>query len=67
MPDLPIESIPLPAFVVERGVIVTCNAAAQRLMSAIETVTASGLRTPDLQGTATTAEVTRAVCAAVSR
>jgi len=31
MPDLPIESIPLPAFVVERGVIVTCNAAAQRL------------------------------------
>ena len=40
--------------------------AAQRLMSAIEAVTASGLRTPDLQGTATTAEVTRAVCASVS-
>jgi tartrate dehydrogenase/decarboxylase/D-malate dehydrogenase len=43
------------------------NAAARRLMTAIETVTASGLRTPDLQGTATTADVTRAVCAAVSR
>jgi tartrate dehydrogenase/decarboxylase/D-malate dehydrogenase len=43
------------------------NTAAQRLMEAIEAVTASGLRTPDLQGSATTADVTRAVCAAVSR
>jgi tartrate dehydrogenase/decarboxylase/D-malate dehydrogenase len=36
--------------------------AAQRLMSAIEAVTASGLHTPDLGGSATTAQVTRAVC-----
>jgi tartrate dehydrogenase/decarboxylase/D-malate dehydrogenase len=36
--------------------------AAQRLMSAIEAVTASGLHTPDLGGKATTADVTRAVC-----
>jgi len=43
------------------------DVAARRLMKAIETVTASGLRTPDLRGTATTADVTRAVCAAVSR
>jgi tartrate dehydrogenase/decarboxylase/D-malate dehydrogenase len=31
-------------------------------MEAIETVTATGVQTPDLGGTATTAEVTRAVC-----
>ena len=31
MPEIPIEAIALPTFVVERGVIVTCNAAAQRL------------------------------------
>jgi tartrate dehydrogenase/decarboxylase/D-malate dehydrogenase len=37
-------------------------AAARRLMAAIEAVTASGLQTPDLGGTATTAQVTRAVC-----
>lgn len=36
--------------------------AAQRLMNAIEAVTASGLHTPDLGGKATTADVTRAVC-----
>jgi tartrate dehydrogenase/decarboxylase/D-malate dehydrogenase len=36
--------------------------AAERLMQAIEAVTASGLHTPDLGGKATTAEVTRAVC-----
>jgi tartrate dehydrogenase/decarboxylase/D-malate dehydrogenase len=41
-------------------------AAAQRLMKAIETVTASGTRTPDLQGTAGTEQVTRAVCAALA-
>jgi tartrate dehydrogenase/decarboxylase/D-malate dehydrogenase len=40
--------------------------AAQRLVRAIETVCASGVRTPDLHGRATTAEVTRAVCAALS-
>ncbi|HUG22093.1 tartrate dehydrogenase [Piscinibacter sp.] len=37
------------------------TAAAQRLMQAIETVTAAGIHTPDLGGTATTAQVTRAV------
>jgi tartrate dehydrogenase/decarboxylase/D-malate dehydrogenase len=36
--------------------------AAQRLMGAIEAVTASGLHTPDLGGKATTMQVTRAVC-----
>ena len=36
--------------------------AAAGLMKAVETVTASGLHTPDLGGKATTAEVTRAVC-----
>ncbi len=41
------------------------SGAAQRLMAAIEAVTASGPRTPDLQGTGTTAEVTQAVCAAL--
>ncbi len=40
--------------------------AAARLMLAIEQVTASGLHTPDLGGKATTAEVTRAVCAAIA-
>ncbi|HSJ95711.1 MAG TPA: isocitrate/isopropylmalate family dehydrogenase, partial [Myxococcota bacterium] len=39
--------------------------AAARLMKAIETVTASRLHTPDLGGTATTREVTRAVIAAL--
>jgi tartrate dehydrogenase/decarboxylase/D-malate dehydrogenase len=34
-------------------------------MSAIERVTASRVLTPDLGGTATTAEVTRAVCEAI--
>jgi tartrate dehydrogenase/decarboxylase/D-malate dehydrogenase len=41
-------------------------AAAQRLMRAIETVTAASVQTPDLGGKATTAEVTRAVCDALS-
>ena len=36
--------------------------AAQRLMSAIEKVTAKKLHTPDLGGEATTAIVTEAVC-----
>jgi tartrate dehydrogenase/decarboxylase / D-malate dehydrogenase len=40
--------------------------AARRLMSAVESVTESGVRTRDLGGTATTAEVTRAVCDALS-
>jgi tartrate dehydrogenase/decarboxylase/D-malate dehydrogenase len=40
-------------------------AAARRLMSAAESVTASGVRTRDLGGTANTDEVTRAVCAAL--
>jgi len=43
------------------------SAAAGRLMAAIEAVSASGLRTPDLGGTAGTAEVTRAVCAALGK
>jgi tartrate dehydrogenase/decarboxylase / D-malate dehydrogenase len=43
------------------------DVAARRLMTAIEAVMASGIRTPDLQGSATTAEVTRAVCAALAR
>jgi len=42
------------------------EAAATKLMAAIEKVTASGLHTPDLGGRATTAEVTRAVCAALA-
>ena len=41
--------------------------AAARLMKAVETVTASGLQTPDLGGKATTAEVTRAVCDCFSK
>jgi len=36
--------------------------AAQRLMTAIESTTAAGIFTPDLNGTATTKDVTRAVC-----
>ncbi len=40
--------------------------AAKKLMTAIEKVTASGVHTPDLGGKATTAEVTRAVCAALA-
>lgn len=40
--------------------------AASRLMKAIEAVTASGVRTPDLQGSATTEQVTQAVCAAIA-
>lgn len=39
------------------------QAAAGRLLSAVEAVTASGVLSPDLGGKATTAEVTRAVCA----
>ena len=39
--------------------------AAGRLMAAIETVTRAGPRPPDLGGTATTAEVTAAVCRAI--
>src|SRR3982750_2566565 len=41
------------------------QAAAQRLMRAIEKTTASGVRTPDLKGTAKTADVTRAVQRAI--
>jgi len=39
--------------------------AAQRLMQAVERVTASGIHTPDLGGKATTREVTAAVCDAI--
>jgi tartrate dehydrogenase/decarboxylase / D-malate dehydrogenase len=42
------------------------RANAARLMDAIEHVTASGLRTPDLGGTANTADVTAAVCDALA-
>jgi tartrate dehydrogenase/decarboxylase/D-malate dehydrogenase len=41
------------------------QAAAQRLMRAVEKTTASGVRTPDLKGTAKTADVTRAVQKAI--
>jgi tartrate dehydrogenase/decarboxylase/D-malate dehydrogenase len=41
--------------------------AAARVMAATEAVTASGLVTPDLGGTAKTAEVTRAVCEHIQR
>jgi tartrate dehydrogenase/decarboxylase/D-malate dehydrogenase len=40
-------------------------AAAKRLMAAIEKVTASGLHTPDLGGTAKTTDITKAVIAAL--
>jgi tartrate dehydrogenase/decarboxylase/D-malate dehydrogenase len=40
-------------------------AASRRLMTAIERVTAAGQLTPDLGGTATTAQVTEAVCRAL--
>ncbi|KQT46318.1 tartrate dehydrogenase [Aureimonas sp. Leaf454] len=39
--------------------------AAARLMHAVEAVTGSGVRTPDVGGTATTQEVTAAVCEAI--
>ncbi|MCP3019100.1 tartrate dehydrogenase [Cupriavidus basilensis] len=38
------------------------KAAADRLMAAIEQITAAGVFTPDLGGTATTASVTEAIC-----
>ncbi len=41
-------------------------AAAERLMRAVEATTAGGIRTPDLGGSATTREVTAAVCDAVA-
>ena len=41
--------------------------AGRRLMTAVEFVTASGLRTRDLGGSASTDEVTRAVCTALQR
>ncbi len=42
-------------------------AAAARLLSATEAVTGRGVLTPDLGGTATTADVTRAVCEQLAR
>ncbi len=41
--------------------------AGEHLMRAIEEVTASGLHTPDLGGTATTRQVTDAVLEVISR
>jgi tartrate dehydrogenase/decarboxylase/D-malate dehydrogenase len=41
--------------------------AAARIMAAIEAVTAEGIVTPDLGGSATTADVTRAVCERLGR
>lgn len=41
------------------------ESAARELMRAVERVTASGLRTPDLGGNATTRQVTSAVCDAI--
>ncbi|MNG38475.1 putative tartrate dehydrogenase/decarboxylase TtuC' [compost metagenome] len=41
--------------------------AANRLMSAIETVTESGLHTPDLGGKATTRQITDAVLELINR
>jgi tartrate dehydrogenase/decarboxylase / D-malate dehydrogenase len=41
------------------------DAAAQRLMRAVETVCAQGVMTPDVGGTATTQQVTDAVCEAI--
>jgi len=43
------------------------SGAAARVMAATEAVTASGIVTRDLGGTATTAEVTRAVCEQLAR
>ncbi len=42
------------------------NGAARNVMNAVESVTATPLRTPDLGGSATTAEVTRAVLASIA-
>ena len=42
------------------------RANAKRLLEAIETVTAAGVRSPDLGGTARTDEVTDAVCQALA-
>ncbi|MBZ9726371.1 tartrate dehydrogenase [Mesorhizobium sp. CO1-1-11] len=42
------------------------SAAAVRLMSAVETVTSEGVLTPDVGGTATTQDVTDAVCRTIS-
>ncbi len=39
--------------------------AAARLMHAVETVTGSGVTTPDVGGTANTQQVTDAVCEAI--
>ena len=41
------------------------DAAAARLMRAVEAVTADGVLTPDVGGKATTQEVTDAVCRAI--
>jgi tartrate dehydrogenase/decarboxylase/D-malate dehydrogenase len=41
------------------------QSAAARLMSAVETVCAEGIMTPDIGGKATTKEVTQSVCEAI--
>jgi tartrate dehydrogenase/decarboxylase / D-malate dehydrogenase len=43
------------------------HVAGKRLMGAVEAVTASGVHTPDLGGTATTAQVTELVCEHIAR
>ncbi|MCE8012850.1 isocitrate/isopropylmalate family dehydrogenase, partial [Billgrantia desiderata] len=43
------------------------STAAERLMAAVERLTASGLQTKDLGGTATTRDVTQAICADIER
>ncbi len=40
--------------------------AAARLMQAVERVTAAGILTPDVGGTANTKDVTQAVCEAIA-
>ena len=43
------------------------STAAERLMAAIERLTASGLQTKDLGGTATTQDATRAICSDIEQ
>ena len=59
--------MPLPQLTDEQRKAALEKAAAARLMRAVERVTADpALHTPDLGGSATTAQVTQAVCDALS-